>query len=135
MEIGAPPYGLELDDFGLIYIVMASAVAHGRLLGGHVLPEHHFSEETAVAKQIRQVVAMFWNRMGQEWHIVPEAAEYCWLEDILRQLVILNLSGANKVSLAAMTDRSCKSFAGRSLTALKRGLALIFLWITGLRRI
>ena len=127
-------YGLELDDFGLIYIVMASAVAHGRLLGGHVLPEgqapsdgharpegqapsdgharpeHCFAEETAVAKQIRQVVAMFWNRMGQEWHIVPEAAEYCWLEDILRQLVILNLSGANKVSLAAMTDRSCKRF-------------------------
>lgn len=104
---------VELDDFGLIYIIMASAVAHVRLLEGHRLEGETVpcGPEGIHGKKIKQSVNMFWNRMAPEWNIEVSQWEHWWLEDILRQLIILNFSSENKEAFVRMIDPCCKKYA------------------------
>lgn len=127
---------LELDDFGLIYIIMASAVAHVRLIEGCQLPDVILERKNAASKadwrsgnggagdrallsgshgempfQIKNAVSAFWKRMELEWQMKASLSEHWWLQDILRQLIILNFNSSNKMEMALVTDLKCRELA------------------------
>ena len=127
---------LELDDFGLIYIIMASAVAHVRLIEGCQLPDVILERKNAASKadwrsgnggagdrallsgshgempfQIKNAVSAFWKRMEPEWQMKASLSEHWWLQDILRQLIILNFNSSNKMEMALVTDLKCRELA------------------------
>ena len=120
---------LELDDFGLIYMIMASAVAHMRLLAGHRLEQGSFacSGETApMTRAIQSAVQMFWMRIEPEWGLKASPGEYSWMAYILKQLLILNFCRENKADMAQMTDKRCRDFAKTLLTEIKAVYSLDF---------
>ena len=181
---------LELDDFGLIYMIMASAVAHARIAKGHGLPEAAVLEgaapqdtaapegaapqdtavpegaspqDTAVPEgtpkmltestapphagcpaafpapqaditalkaklqaAITMAVDMFWQKMAPEWGVEDAPPEHRWLEDILRQLIILNFDSENKAVLAQMAEDRAKDYARVLLEELYTKVGLDF---------
>lgn len=119
---------LELDDFGLIYMIMASAVAHARIAKGHGLPPKDAAvtperaalpapqaDITALKAKLQAAITMavdmFWQKMAPEWGVEDAPPEHRWLEDILRQLIILNFDSENKAVLAQMAEDRAKDYA------------------------
>lgn len=102
-----------VDDFGMIYILIASAVARTRLIEGHTLPSAIDGQTFHLhqARRIFEAVDMFWECMEREWKVSADVSEHRWMENILGQLVILNFTDENKEAMAGKTDRCCGNFA------------------------
>lgn len=109
-------YQIELDDFGLIYLILASAVANARFQEGFVLKNVEHPGDTPV---ICQAVADFWGRMGEDIPCAVPQLEYPWLAGILEQLVILNFNRLGSPSLKLPMDVRCDTWETQLLEELR----------------
>lgn len=116
-------YQIELDDFGLIYLILASAVANARIQEGNVLKKVEHPGTTPV---IGHAVADFWEQVGADIPCVLPQLEYCWLSGILEQLVILNFNRLGSPALELPMDARCETFSAQLIGEIRARFGVDF---------
>ncbi len=107
---------IELDDFGLIYLILASAVAYARFS-----QQNHLMivDRPCRTPEITMAAEEFWNRVGAELGCQVPRLEYDGLAGILEQLVILNFDRVERPQIALPMDERCDKFAAQLLEEIR----------------
>lgn len=88
LEQALKKYQLELDDHGLVYLIISVAIAYLRILEGHRLKSvDNICEELI----IQEASAEIWKKLNKQWQMDIEPLEYIWLGWILKQLTVLGI--------------------------------------------
>jgi transcriptional regulatory protein LevR len=81
-------YKLEVDDFGLVYLILAVAIAYLRIREGHILK---ITDNICRDTEILEASEEIWKHLNNEWQMDIDPLEYIWLGGILKQLTILGI--------------------------------------------
>jgi transcriptional antiterminator len=98
-------YRLEIDDYGLVYLILAVVIAYLRILEGHSLKS---SDNICGELKIQEAAAEIWKRLNEEWQLDIEPLEYTWLGWILKQLTIFGVKDYD-------CDTILKNIKGKSI--------------------
>ena len=108
--------GIELDDFGLIYLILASAVAYARFTQQNHLKE---VDRPCRTPEITMAAKEFWDIVATEMNLKVPQLEYDGLAGILEQLVILNFDRVERPQIILPMDERCDKFAGQLLEEIR----------------
>lgn len=97
-------YGFELDDYGMIYLMMAFAISYFRILEGHELQA---TVEKCSRSSLIQTATEMWDRLKEVWEIEVNQAEYDWIAEIIEKLIILNFRNYTVEDALKIVDPEC----------------------------
>lgn len=117
-------HSIDLDDFGLIYVILAIAVSYSRILEGHSLTE---IEASCAEENITDAVQELLDEMKEVWKLEVNAFEYIWITEILEQLKIQNFKNYTKTEAIEQVYAVCNQLVEKLLEEIKIKYNLDFL--------
>lgn len=116
-------YELELDDFGMIYLMLAFAISYSRIKEGHELPGFQSSIRNS---QMLQIAQTMWNYFQQSWDIPINQNEYLWIAETLEKLYILNLQITSKEDVQKRIEPQCMELVNVLIDEIKENYGFDF---------
>lgn len=113
----------DLDDFGLIYMVLAIAVMQFRVNSGNTI---EVFEKKGESQGIAAVVRYVLDALKELWQIELQENEYLWLSDIFYQIQILNTQNMTKAAVLGYTYPVCHNIVREMLQQVKNVYGLDF---------
>jgi transcriptional antiterminator len=101
---------MELDDFGLIYLILAFAISYSRITEGHELPNFQSRYQNSTMLQIAQEM---WDSLQELWEITISQNEYHWIAETLEKLVLLNLHRETEEEIHKKVELQCVELVTR----------------------
>lgn len=117
-------HDIVLDDFGLIYMILAVAVGYSRILEGQGLSE---AESVCKEPNVKDAVRKLLDTLKEEFELEVNEPEYTWVAGILEQLKILNFQNYTKAEAMEQTTSSCCRLVDQLLLEIKNKYQLDFL--------
>ncbi|WP_419821183.1 BglG family transcription antiterminator [Anoxybacterium hadale] len=134
-------YRIDLDDFGLIYMILAVAVSYSRVqsgfgigskMGGRTLglsasgrPETEallLASSGISAEAVRQI----FEQLRQTWDLEPDVSEQRWITGILKQLCTQNFTDTKRGAVLEHTSATCEILVEQLLQELNAEYLLDF---------
>lgn len=84
---------MELDDFGMIYLILAFAISYSRIVEGHELQSFQSRYQDPVMLQAAQKM---WDGLQHLWKITVSQTEYQWIAETLEKLTILSFRSSTE---------------------------------------
>ena len=107
---------MELDDFGMIYLILAFAISYSRITEGHELQSFQSSYQNPV---MLQTARKMWDSLQQVWGITVNQNEYCWIAETLEKLSILNLHTITDEEVQNRIEPQCMELSNNLLGEIK----------------
>jgi len=114
---------IELDDFGLIYLILAIAVSYSRMLEECRLEA---SDRICTERSVCEAVRELMDRLQILWELEIGEPEYGWIAAILEQLVLLNFKTYTKEEAVSRTDFRCRKLVEQLSGEMKERYHLDF---------
>jgi transcriptional antiterminator len=127
-------YHIDLDDFGLIYMILAVAVSYSRVQSGFRVGAGagagegegvgavSLSTSGASADAVRQL----FEQLRKTWGLEPDESEQQWIAGILMQLCTQNFTDSKRESVLEHTSETCALLVDQLLQEVKSEYLLDF---------
>lgn len=116
-------HNIELDDYGMIYLMLTFVITYFRIVNGFVLKE---IDEKCTSSTLVLAVTEMWDFLKEIWKIEVNRAEYDWIASILKKLTILNLHNYSIVEALQTSDPECNEIVQKLIGEIKDRYALDF---------
>lgn len=116
-------YSIDLDDFGLIYMILAVSVSYSRIQEGHNLEA---SDREPGNNTIQSAVKEIIDSLIAIWEIPVKNAEYQWISSILNELTIMSFNYLSGDKAIKVTDKKSSVLAHDLVKEIKEEFNLDF---------
>lgn len=116
-------YNIELDDFGMIYMVLSISVAYARTLEEQKLKVMNYR---CSDPHINEAAKALLEQMKSLWEVEFEEEEWHWMADVLDQLTLLNLQNITKEQVLKRVSKESIELLEKLLEEVKNNYFVDF---------
>jgi transcriptional antiterminator len=114
---------IDLDDFGMIYLMLAFAISYSRITEGHELQSFQSRFQNPDIKQMAQKM---WDSLQQLWEITINQNEYLWMAETLEKLSILNLHIMTEEDVQKRIELQCTELVNSLICEIRKNYGFDF---------